>query len=111
MKISHHVPSHHEAFKKEENVVIRAAIAYSFYAVPFSLLAIKNLDLKIIILHKIICDLPKCMLNAITQLPHDMFGIGACLLKNDYLTCIGKQLINAFNDKGRLRKTYNGLVR
>lgn len=63
-------------------MVIRAAIEYSFYVVPFSVLAIKNLDRKKIALHKTTCNLPKYMLNAVTQLPHDTFGIGAYLLKN-----------------------------
>jgi hypothetical protein len=35
--------------------VIRAGIVYSFYAVPYSIPAIKKLDKKIIALHKTIC--------------------------------------------------------
>ena len=63
------------------DTVIRAGIAYSFYAVPYSLPAIKKLDKKIIALHKTICGLPKCMSNAVTQLPHNMFGTEAFSLK------------------------------
>ena len=95
---------------KMVDTVIRAGIAYSFYAVPYSLPAIKKLDKKIIALHKTICGLPKCMSNAVTQLPHDMFGTEAFSLKNAYITCIGEQLINALNDKGRLGRIYKGLI-
>ena len=83
------------------DTVIRAGIAYSFYAVPYFLPVIKKLDKRIIFLHKkIICGLPKCMSNAVTQLPHNMFGTEAFSLKNAYITCIGEQLINALNDQG-----------
>ena len=92
------------------DTVIRAGIAYSFYAVPYSFPAIKKLDIRIIVLHKIICGLPKCMLNAVTQLPHNLFGTEAFSLKNAYITCIGEQLINALNDQGQLRIIYTGLT-
>ena len=92
------------------DTVIRAGIAYSFYAVPYSLPAIKKFDKRIISLHKTICGLPKCMSNAVAQLPHTMFGTATFSLKNAYLTCIGEQLINALNDQGRLGKIYNGLT-
>ena len=81
------------------DTVIRAGIAYSFYAIPYSLLTIKKLDIKIFALHKFICGLPKCMSNSITQLPYDMFGTQAFSLKNAYNTCIGQQPFNALNDK------------
>ena len=84
------------------DTVIRAGIAYSFYAVPYSLPAIIKLDKKIIAIQKKICGLPKCTPNVVTQLPHDMFGIEAFSLKNAYLRCIGEQLRNALNDKSRL---------
>lgn len=80
------------------DTVIRAGIAYSFYAVPYSLPTIKKLDKKIIAIQKKICALPKCTPNVITQLPHDVFGIEAFSLKNAYLRCIGEQLRNALND-------------
>jgi hypothetical protein len=51
------------------DTVIRARIAYSFYAVPYSIPAIKKLDKKIIALHKTICEIPKCTSNIATQLP------------------------------------------
>ena len=92
------------------DTVIRAGIAYSFYAVPYSIPAIKKLDKKIIALHKTICGLPKCTSNIATQLPHDLFGIEAFSLQNAYLRCIGEQLQNALNDKGRLGKIYYGLT-
>jgi len=92
------------------DTVIRASIAYSFYAVPYSLPAIKKLDKKIIALYKTICGLPKCTSNIATQLPHDLFGIEAFSLKNAYLRCIGEQLQHALNDIGRLGKIYNGLL-
>ena len=92
------------------DTVIRAGIAYSFYAVPYSLAAIKKLDKRIISLHKTICALPKCMSNAVTQLPYNMFGTEVFSLKNVYINCIGEQLINALNDQGRLGKIYHGLT-
>ena len=60
---------------KMVDIMIRARIAYSFYAVPYSLLAIIKLDKKIIAIQKKICGLPKCTPNIVTQLPHNMFGI------------------------------------
>ena len=92
------------------DTVIRAGIAYSFYAVPYSIPAIKKLDKKIIALHKTICGLPKSTSNIATQLPHDLFGIEAFSLQNAYLRCIGEQLQNALNDKDRLGKIYYGLT-
>ena len=93
------------------DTVIKAGIAYSFYAVPHSLPAIKKLDKRIIALHKNICGLPKCLSNAIMQLPQNMFGTEAFSLKNAYITCIGEQLINALNVQGRLGRIYNGLTK
>ena len=59
------------------DTVIRTGIAYSFYAVPYSILGIKKLDKKIIALHKTICEIPKCTSNITTQLPHNLFRIKA----------------------------------
>ena len=92
------------------DTVIRAGIAYSFYAVPYSLPTIKKLDKKIIGIQKVICGLPKCTANVITQLPHDLFGLEAFSLKNAYLKCIGEQLRNALNDSGRIGIIYRGLI-
>ena len=55
------------------DMVIRAGIAYSFYAVPHSLPDIKKLDKRIIALHKTICGLPKYLSNVVTQLLQYMF--------------------------------------
>ena len=92
------------------DTVIRAGIAYSFYAVPYSIPAIKQLDKKIIAVYKTICGIPKCTSNIATQLPHNLFGIEAFSLQNAYLRCIGEQLQNAHNDKGRFGKIYTGLL-
>ena len=92
------------------DTVIRAGIAYSFYAVPYSLPTIKKLDKKIIGIQKTICGLLKCTANIITQLPHDLFGLEAFSLKNAYLRCISEQLIHALNDPGRLEIIYKGLT-
>ena len=92
------------------DTIIRARIAYSFYAVPYSLPAIIKLDKKIIGIQKKICGLSKCTPNIVIQLPHDMFRIEAFSLKNAYLRCIGEQLGNALNDKGRLGIIYRGLT-
>ena len=88
------------------DTVIRAGIAYSFYAVPYSLPTIKKLDKKIIEIQKVICGLPKCTANIITQLPHNLLGLEAFSLKNAYLRCIGEQLRNALNDTGKLGIIY-----
>ena len=92
------------------DTIIRAGIAYSFCAVPYSLPTTKKLDKKIIGIQKTICGLPKCTTNVITQLPHELFGLEAFLLKNAYLRCIGEQLRNALNDQGRLGIIYKGLI-
>jgi hypothetical protein len=92
------------------DIVIRPGIAYSFYAVPYSMLNIAKLDQKIIALQKAICGLPKSTPNITTKLPHDQFGLNAYSLKTKYLTCIGKQLRNALNDPGRLGIIYIGLT-
>jgi hypothetical protein len=92
------------------DTVIRPGIAYSFYAVPYSMPNITKLDKKIIGLQKTICGLPKSIPNITTQLPHDQYGLDAHSLKTEYLTCIGKQLRNALNDPGRLGLIYKGLT-
>ena len=92
------------------DTVIRAGIAYSFYAVLYSIPTIKKLDKKIIGIQKAICGLLKCTANVITQLPHDLFGLEAFSLQNAYLRCISEQLRNALNDKGRLGVIYKRLV-
>ena len=62
---------------KMVDTVIRAGIAYSFYAVLYSIPTIKKLNKKIIGIQKAICGLQKCTANVITQLPHDLFGLEA----------------------------------
>jgi hypothetical protein len=59
--------------------VIRAGIAYGFYAVAFSLLMINKLDKILIHLQKSICGLPNCTPNITTQLPTAGFLIKECL--------------------------------
>jgi hypothetical protein len=95
---------------KMVDTVIRLGIAYSFYAMPYSIPNITKLDKKIIGLQKTICGLPKSTPNITTQLPHDQYGLDAHSLKTEYLTCIGKQLRNALNDPGRLGTIYKGLI-
>jgi hypothetical protein len=95
---------------KMVDTVIRPGIAYSFYAVPYSMPNIAKLDQKIIALQKAICGLPKSTPNITTRLPHDQFGLNAHSLSTEYLTCIGKQLRNALNDPGRLGTIYIGLT-
>jgi hypothetical protein len=89
---------------------IRPGIAYSFYAVPYSMPNITKLDKKIISLQKSICGLPKSIPNITTKLPHDLFGLDAHSLKTEYLTCIGKQLRNTLNNQGTLGIIYKGLT-
>jgi hypothetical protein len=96
--------------QKMVDTVIRPGIAYSFYAVPYSMPNIIKLDKKIIGLQKAICGLPKSTPNITTKLPHDQYGLDAHSLKTEYLTCIGKQLHNALNDPGRLGTIYKGLT-
>jgi hypothetical protein len=92
------------------DIVIRPGIAYSFYAIPYSMPNIIKLDKKIIGLQKSICGLPKSTPNITTKLPHDQYGLDAHSLKTKYLTCISKQLCNALNDLGRLGIIYKGLT-
>jgi hypothetical protein len=79
------------------DTIIRVGIAYSFYAIPYSMPNIAKLDQKIIALQKAICGLPKSTPNITTKLPHDQFG-----LKLRTFTQNRKQLRNALNDPGRL---------
>jgi hypothetical protein len=95
---------------KMVDIVIRPGIAYSFYAVPYSMPNITKLDKKIIGLQKTICGLPKNTPNITTKLPHDQYGLNAHSFKTEYLTCIGKQLHNVLNDPGRLGTIYKGLT-
>ena len=92
------------------NTVIRAGIAYNFYAVPYSIPTIKKLDENIITLYKTICGIPKCTSNIATQLPHNLFGIEAFSLQNAYIRCIGEQIQNALNDQGRIGKIHAGCI-
>jgi hypothetical protein len=73
---------------KMVNTVIRPGIAYSFYAIPYSMPNIAKLDQKIIALQKAICGLPKSTPNITMKLPHNQFGLNAQPLKTEYLTCI-----------------------
>jgi hypothetical protein len=66
---------------KMVDTVIRLGIAYSFYAVPYSMPNITKLDKKIIGLQKTICGLPRSTPNITTQLPHDQYGLDAHSLK------------------------------
>jgi hypothetical protein len=92
------------------DTVIRAGIAYSFYVVPYSLLALKKLDKKLIALQKKICGLPNCTPNITMQLPHRSFDMQAFSLQNAYLRCIGEQLKDALNDTGKLGIIYRRLT-
>jgi hypothetical protein len=92
------------------DIVSRPGIAYSFYAIPYSMPNIIKLDKKIIGLQKSICGLPKSTPNITTKLPHDQYELDAHSLKIEYLTCIGKQLHNTLNDLGRLGIIYKGLT-
>jgi hypothetical protein len=95
---------------KMVDTVLRPGIAYSFYAVPYSIPNIAKLDQKIIALQKAICGLPKSTPNITTKLPHDQFGLNAHSLRTEYLSCTRKQLRNALNDPGRLGTIYIGLT-
>jgi hypothetical protein len=90
--------------------VIRASIAYGFYAVAFSLPTINKLDKILIRLQKSICSLPNCIPNITTQLPTEMFGLQVFSLRNAYLRCIGEQLRDTLNDPGKLGSIYQGLT-
>jgi hypothetical protein len=89
--------SHTKTKIKMVDTIIRVGIAYSFYAIPYSMPNIAKLDQKIIALQKAICGLPKSTPNITTKLPHDQFG-----LKLRTFTQNRKQLRNALNDPGRL---------
>jgi hypothetical protein len=72
------------------DTVIRADIAYNFYAVPYSMSTIIKLDKKLISLQKKICGLPNCTPNITAQLLQNLFGLEGFSLKNAYLRCIGE---------------------
>lgn len=76
------------------DIVIRAKISYSLFAILYSMPTIKKLNKKIIALHKTISEFPKYTLNIITQQLHDFFGMEAFSLKNTFLRCIDEQLCN-----------------
>jgi hypothetical protein len=92
------------------NIVIRAGVAYSFYAIPYSMPSIKKLDKKLYALQKIICGFPNCAPSVAIQLPHDLFGMEAFSFKTAYLRCIGEQLKHALNDRGQIGKIYAVLI-
>ena len=92
------------------DTIIRACIAYNFYAVSYFLPTINKLDKKILGIQKIICGLSKSTANVVTQLPYDLFRLETFSLKNTYLRCITKQLKNALNNPGRLGIMYKGVI-
>jgi hypothetical protein len=59
------------------DTIVRAVIAYNFYATPYLMPDILKLDQKLIVLQKAICGLPKRTPNITTQLSHELFGINA----------------------------------
>lgn len=92
------------------DTVIRAGIAYSFYAVPYSLPTIKKTR------QKNHWD-PKNNLWTAQMHSQCHYTVATWLIwtwgfffKNTYLRCIGEQLRNALNDPGRLGKIYQGLI-
>jgi hypothetical protein len=95
---------------KMVDMVVRIGIAYSFYAIPYSMPTLAKLDKKIIALQKKICGLPCSTPNITTQLPHESFGLDAFSLKTAYLRCIGEQLRDVLNDPGYLGILYRGLT-
>jgi hypothetical protein len=109
-QLLHQSPTTLKQKLKMVDTVIRPGIAYSFYAIPYSMPNITKLDKKIIGLQKTICGLPKSTPNITTKLPHDQYGLDAHSLKTEYLAYIGKQLCSAFNDPGRLGTIYKGLT-
>jgi hypothetical protein len=66
------------------DMVVRIGIAYSFYAIPYSMPTLAKLDKKIIALQKKICGLPCSTPNITTQLPRESFGLEAFFLKTAY---------------------------
>ena len=92
------------------DLIIRAGVAYAFYAIPFSSTTIKKFDKHIIRLYKKICGLSKSTPNITTQLSHNLFGLEAYSLSNAYLRCISKQLRDALYNPGQLNKIYQGLT-
>ena len=92
------------------DTVIWIGVAYSFYAVPYSMPSIKKLDKKLYALQKEICGFSNCTPNVATQLPHELFGMEAFSFKTAYLGCIGEQLKHALNDKGCIGKIYASLI-
>jgi hypothetical protein len=56
------------------DTIIRSGVAYSFYAVPYSMPSIKKLDKKLYALQKKICGLSNCTPNVATQFPHELLA-------------------------------------
>ena len=73
--------NHHETKNNMVDTVIQARIAYSFYAVPYFMPSLKNLNKKIIAPLKNIWITklyPKCHHTT----PNELFGLQAFSLKN-----------------------------
>ena len=100
----------HETNIHMTETIIRAKIAYGFYAVAFSLPTIHKLDKILIRLQKSICGLSKSAPNITTQLPHNLFGLNVFSLTQAYLYCIGKQSRDALKDPSILGDIYKGLT-
>ena len=92
------------------NTVIRAGIAYSFYAVSYSIPSIKKLKKKNYWIPKNNLWSTQMLNKHNNQLPHDFVWTRNLLTKNAYLRCISEQLRNAFNDPDTLDTIYKWLI-
>jgi hypothetical protein len=84
---------------KMVDTIIRPGIAYSFYAVPYSMPNIIKLDQNKTSLQKAICGLPKSTPKITTKLPHDQYGLDAHSLKTEYLI-----LQRPYQSLGKIRR-------
>lgn len=76
------------------NIVIKPSIAYACYILPFSKPEIRKVDRIISKFTKKTCKIPTNVANIHTHLNIENFGINTTFILPNYLTCIGKQLLD-----------------
>lgn len=79
-------------------MVIRPGIEYAFYATPFSIPDVREMDKLLIKYTKAIRSLTTSTLNIFNQLPQETFGTEACSLLPRYATTMSEHLTQTLND-------------
>jgi hypothetical protein len=91
-------PASHQQKIKVLNMVIRPGIEYAFYATPFSIPDVREMDKLLIKYTKAIRSLTTSTLNIFNQLPQETFGTEACSLLPRYATTMSEHLTQTLND-------------